>query len=170
MKSRQMALFTLCVLLGLPALRAKADDRSEIVALYHRLEVAQKAQSASGTLALLAPNFSYKSGDGKTHNAQEFVDQMKMQMKLVKRIRDTKMKVTKVVINGKRAKVTNDFAWSMEIEDTAKPGQLHVMASTGSVENELEKTSKGWKFLTLRTVSGKMTMDGHPIHPPTAAK
>jgi hypothetical protein len=163
------------------ACTAFADDKTEIVALYAKLEHAMKAQSSAQVLALLSPSFSYKDRSGKVLNGKEFADQINVQKTEIVAIKEMKMKVTQSLITGKTAKVTNEFSWAMEIADKAgqsgPKGMHHVMASTGVVENDLEKTPAGWRFLTLNTVNGKMTMDGKPMErrdvqppPPKGAK
>lgn len=152
---------------------SRADDQTEIAALYKKLESAMRAQSSEATLALLAPDFSYKARDGKILNGKQFADQLKVQKAGIKAVKEMKMKVTATHITGNTAKVTNEFSWAMQIEDArgqmGPKGMLHTMASTGSVENDLTKTPKGWRFVTLHTVNGNMTMDGKPIMRPGQA-
>ena len=163
----------LAILAAIPALitmpiAANADDKADIAALYARLQTAMKAQSPDLMLPLLAPDFSYKDRKGNVLNRKQFADQLNVQKKEVT-VKDIKLKIIRSVVKGKAAKVTNEFSWSMDIVDTVGQtgpkgkGTHHTLASTGSVENDLEKTPKGWRFLTLNTVNGKMTMDGKPM-------
>ncbi len=160
-------------LLAATCVGAIADDHSDIVALYAKLEHAMKAQSAEQVLALLAPDFKYTDRKGEIQNGKQFSHQIEVQKAEIVAVKKMKMKVVKVAITGNTAKVTNEFSWEMEIED--KTGQMkikgkhHIMASEGVVENDLEKTPSGWRFLTLKTVNGKMTMDGKPLERHTPA-
>ncbi len=150
----------------------KTDEKANIVALYKKLEMAEKTISTSGTLELLAPGFKYKNGDGKIIDGKQFTDQMQKQMSMVKAVKEMKLIVTKVVFKGKTAHVTDSYSWKMDIIDEkgrmGEPGITHTLASIGSVENDVIKTDKGWKFMTLQTSTGHMTLDGKP-YPPSAA-
>jgi hypothetical protein len=179
MKSFVAALLFSAATLLACAVTAHADDKADIIALYARLQHAMKAQSAEQVLALLSADFTYKDRNGNVLNGKQFTDQITVQKAEIVGVKIMTMKVIKTVITGKTAKVTNEFSWAMEIVDkdgqltdkgakSTVKGQHHVMASTGVVENDLEKTPQGWRFLTLNTVNGKITMDGKPMKRRTA--
>ncbi len=160
-----MALVSLCIVSGNAV---RADDRADITALYTKLQVAQKAQSVEDTYRLLAPDFHHTLRSGQQLNARQFVELIGTQKATGKQIKSMAIKVIKIDQQGDRAKVTNSFDWRLEYSDppltAGKSGMKHTLTSAGTVTNEICKTSRGWRFVTLQTVSGKMTLDGKKLN------
>ena len=156
------------VLLGSMPISAHADDKTEIVALYAKLQTAQKLQSAEQTLKLLAPDFHHATREGNTVSAKEFVELIQNQKSTGKIIKKMVIKVTGIELHGQTAKVTNSFDWTLDYSDPPagpeKVGLKHTLSSTGTVTNDLRKTPQGWRFVTLQTVSGKMVLDGKKLN------
>jgi hypothetical protein len=154
------------MLFSVSALRA--DDRTDITQLYTKLQAAQKAQSVEDTYRLLAPDFHHTLRSGQELNAKQFVELIGNQKSTGKVIKSMVIKVIKIDLHGDKAKVTNSFDWSLEYSDPplspGKPGLKHKLTSTGTVSNDLRKTTQGWRFVTLQTVSGKMTLDGKKLN------
>jgi hypothetical protein len=147
---------------------ARADDKADILALYVKLQTAQKQQSAEQTLRLLSPDFHHETREGNSVSAKDFVQLIENQKNTGKIVKKMVIKVTHIDLHGKSAKVTNSFDWTIEYSDPStvpdKPGLKHSLSSVGSVTNDLRKTAQGWKFVTLQTVSGKMTLDGKKLN------
>ena len=157
------------LLIAISGVQARADDRSEIDALYAKLTTALKNKTPEAVLPLEAPGFTSTSA-GKKINGQQLLEQMKMRNATTGPIKDVSVAVKKADIKGKTAKVVTDFAYTVEVVDKdghmGPKGGTHEMSMSGLVKNDLVKTTGGWKFLTMQQGSGKMLVDGKPVGPP----
>ncbi len=147
---------------------ARADDRSEIDALYAKLTAALKNKTPEAITALEAPGFTSTSA-GKTINGKQLLEQMKQRNATSGPIKDVSVSVKKADIKGKSAKVVSDFSYTVEVVDKdghmGAKGGTHEMSMSGLVKNDLVKTYGGWKFLTMQQGAGKMLVDGKPVGP-----
>jgi hypothetical protein len=165
-RSALLLLMVVPIAIGLSG-PVRADDRSEINALYSRLEQALKNETPENTLALETPDFRSYLATGKTLTGRGLVQQMKQQNAAVKSIKDVNIRVKTAKIVGKTAKVTTDFSYAVLIDDKdghiGPKGATHEMAMRGEVRNDLVKTAAGWKFKTMREGKGKILIDGQPV-------
>jgi ketosteroid isomerase-like protein len=170
MEERMKRFATLAAVLAAMSITgaARADDRKDIEALYAKLRQALMTNKPEATLALETPDFVAKQPDGSTMTGKQLVAQMKQEAagsKLTK----MDIKLDKIDVKGKTAKVVTKFIASGEMVDKAgmmgKKGAKHTMDVSGSIKNDLVKTAQGWKFKTMESLSESMKMDGKPFGP-----
>src|SRR4051812_13425642 len=79
---------------------ARADDKSEIAALYKKLEKAMAAKDANAVMAVGTKDFSYTEG-GKTLTGDEMMRQMKQQFAMMTGTPRSKTAILSCKVNGK---------------------------------------------------------------------
>jgi ketosteroid isomerase-like protein len=160
--------FTLSALLAaaalsLPVVSARADDKSDIHALYGKILAAMKAKDTKAIMALGTPDF-VSIDHGTKMNAQQTAQMMDMQFKMMKSMDSMKMNVEKLDIKGKNAAATTNYAFKVKM--TGQDGKLHTISDSGITKDTLVKTGKGWLFKTQETISQHSMMDGKPMPMP----
>ena len=149
---------------------ARANDRSDIDALYTRLEQALKNRTPEVTLELETPDFRSIGANGKASTGRQLVEQMKRQDAGVKSVKDVTIAVKRATITGKTARVVTDFRYTVMVDDKdghlGPKGATHEMGMRGDLKNDLVKTAAGWRFRTMETGRGKVLIDGKPVRNP----
>lgn len=144
---------------------ARADDKSDINALYTKIEAAMKAKNVKGIMALGTPDF-VTIDHGQKMDAKQSAAMMEQQFKMIKSFDSLKMKLSKIDIKGKNAVATTTYSFNGDI--TGPDGKQHKMADKGVTKDILVKTPKGWLFKSSETISQHPTMDGKPVPTPGA--
>jgi len=157
--------FTLSALLAAAALSlsvvaARADDKSDIHALYGKILAAMKAKDTKAIMALGTPDF-YSVDHGMRMDAKQTAQMMDMQFKMMKSMDSMKMNVDKLDIKGKNAVAMTSYSFSGKM--TGQDGKLHTMSDSGVTKDTLVKSAKGWLFKSTETISSHPMMDGKPM-------
>lgn len=160
-----LTLAALFVLSGLGT-AARADDRQEIAALYEKLRQALLHRDAHAARVLETPDFTTMEM-GKPVSGKQLEAEMKQEFAATKAVKQAKIKITKVTIQGKNAAVENDFHFTADIVDTTgqmgAKGLTHTLSMSGTNHNTLVKTAQGWRFKTFEEGTQKMSVDGKPF-------
>lgn len=147
---------------------ARADDASEIKALFKQLTTAMMAGKYDDTLKMETKDFKAVGPDGSSMTGQQMVATMKARDGMMK-LKSMDIKVQKLDIKGTSAVAESAFSTKSEMTDAAgqmgPKGKTHTMEMSGQAKNQLEKTKAGWKFKTFEQKVMKMTMDGKPFDP-----
>lgn len=140
---------------------ARADDKSDIAALYPKLSTMFMKKDFDGIMKTGAPDFKMKQG-GQTLDGKATMAMMKQQMGPAT-IKACSMKPTSIKIAGNKAVVLSDGSTTMVMK--GPDGKTHTMSDIGKSRDTLIKTKAGWKFQLIESLSEKMTMDGKPFNP-----
>ena len=145
---------------------ARADDKADIQALYKKVVAAFKAKDVKAIMAMGTPDFTMKER-GVTMNAKQSEAEIKQEFAMTRTLKKIVMNPDQIEVKGKNATVFSSFASEAVILDATgafgPKGKTHVMAGTGKMREMLVKTSKGWKFKSIETLSDNMTIDGKPM-------
>jgi ketosteroid isomerase-like protein len=140
---------------------ARADDKSEIKALYKKLERAMKAKDVKAILATGTADFTHKGAGMPTMDAKATAQMMEQQFKLMKSLDKVVMSPDKIMIHGGSATVLSSF--QMKGTMTMPDGKVHSMTDSGTSKETLVKTKKGWLFKVVEMGTSKPMMDGKPM-------
>jgi ketosteroid isomerase-like protein len=157
---------TLCLGLALAAVvtaaPAKADDRSEITALYAKLEKAFHKKDIKGVHATATPDFFMVENGRKSSGKQ--LDKELEQAFSMPAVSSMKMKPTKITVSGKKATAISDGTGKMTMVDP-KDGKSHTIVFVGTSREALVKTPAGWRFASSTMLKQTATRDGKPFDP-----
>ncbi len=151
----------------------RADDKSDINALYGKIIKAMKAKDVKAIMALGTPDFTSTEA-GHTMNAAQTAQVMETQFKMTKSLDSVTMKPTKIDIKGGNAVVLADYTFKGTI--TGQDGKTHKMSDAGVTKDMLVKTNKGWMFKSTESVKQNPMIDGKSVSmgggapPPTKKK
>lgn len=141
---------------------AHADDKSEIAALYKKLDKAMAAKDIQGVMAVGTKDFTYAEA-GRKLTAEQMSAQMKQEFAMVQGAPTTKTTILSCKVKGKMATVvTGDYG---EMQMAMQDGKPHTFVSNGKSTDTLVKTAVGWRVKSVVVTSNKMTMDGKPFDP-----
>jgi ketosteroid isomerase-like protein len=146
--------------LVLGVLPVRADDKSDITALYTKVAKAMKAKDINTILASGTPDF-VSIEHGTKMNAKQSKEMMEAQFKMMKSIDEVNMKPTKIDVKGTTANVMSTF--SMKATMAGQDGKAHKIVSSGSSKDIFVKTKKGWLMKSMESIDSKMMMDGKPM-------
>lgn len=141
---------------------ARADDKSDITALYKKLEKAIVAKDIKGVMATSTKDFSYTE-NGKTITGEAMSAQMQQQFTMMSGTPKAKFSIISIDVKGKSATVvsTDVTEMSMALQD----GKAHKIVASGKSKDLLVKTKDGWLMKTVTVLSNKMTLDGKAFDP-----
>ena len=142
---------------------ARADDKSQINAVYTTLTNAMRTKDAAAIKSLEGPSFTEKDNQGKTYTKVESNQMMRQQFEMVKSMIKFSLKVTGLKISGKTAAATTEFTMKGKMK-LPTDGNVHDVSITGSTKDKLVKSSKGWQFLSSEDLKQTMTVDGKPYN------
>lgn len=153
----------LCVVTLASASMGQARQKSVRTALepmYRKIEQAFMKRDINMFMALTAPGFTGKSGD-ETATADKVRMELGMQFAMLKEMKSAKMRISKLTLQGSKAVVVNEYAFSGIIEP--QKGTTVTMADKGITRDTWTKTAEGWRLLQLETVKSNPTLDGKPL-------
>jgi ketosteroid isomerase-like protein len=158
---------TLCLGLALAvvataAAPAKADDRSEITALYAKLEKAFQKKDIKGIHATATPGF-YIIENGKKSSGKQLDNELEQAFSMMG-MASMKMKPTKITVTGKKATAMSDAISKLTMADP-KDGKSHTIVFVGTSREALVKTPAGWRFTSSTMLKSTATRDGKPFDP-----
>lgn len=162
MKFRGLALCAILCLAGFSSI-ARADDRKDIEALYHKVEKAMMAKDVKGIMATGTKDFTY-TGEGQTMTGDKVSAQMQQRFQMMQGNPTCKFTIISCKIKGKTATVVSSDTTAMTI--AMQDGKPHKIVTTGKSTDAVVKTNKGWLMKSVTITDSKMTMDGKPFTPP----
>ena len=140
---------------------ARADDKSDIKALYPKVAALFMKKDVEGIMRIGTSDFKMKQM-GQTMDAKTVKGMLQQQFATVT-MKASVMKPTSIKVSGNKAVVLSDSKTSMVSK--GPDGKSHTIVSVGKGRDTLVKTKAGWKFSMVESLSEKMTMDGKPFDP-----
>jgi len=139
---------------------ASSNDKQQIRMLYTKLKNAMMTKNIAAIEKMESPDFT-ETEMGRTLNAKQANDSMKMQFRMIKQTKYINMDITSMKIEGKNAHVTTKFA--MEAVMMGQDSKDHTLKVTGTTVEMLVKTANGWLFKSEKDTGSKVVMDGKPV-------
>jgi len=141
----------------------RADDKTDIAALYKRVSASLKAKDVKGVVATGTPDF-VSIENGTKMDAKQSQKMLEMEFQSMKSIKELYYKPTKIEVKGTNATVLSNF--KMVATMGGEGGKTHEMTGSGTSKETLLKTKKGWLIKSMETLTSKSTMDGKPMQMP----
>lgn len=142
-------------------LSARADDKSDINALYAKLSQAFKAKDTKGIVALGTPDFTSKMPGRPAMDMKASEQGMDEGFKAMKSMDQVVMKPDKITIKGKTAVVMGHYSFKATV--MGPKGKTQTMTDQGTSKDVLAKTPKGWLFKSTETLTSHQMLDGKPF-------
>ena len=139
---------------------ASPKDKQQIRALYARLKNAMITKNMAAIEKMEAPGFS-DTEMGKTFTAAEANAQMKQHFASIKKMKHMSMQITNLNVKNKNAVAKTKYA--MEAIFSGPDKKNHNLKITGTTEDNLVKTAKGWLFQSEKDTGTKALVDGKPM-------
>jgi ketosteroid isomerase-like protein len=139
---------------------ARADDTSDIHALFYKLARSMSAKDSSGVMAVGTSDLTYIE-KGRVLSGNQIAEHMERRFRLMEGTPRCRFQVLSMQIKGRNASVlTSDFT---EAEVSGATGRMHKVIATGRSRDELVKSKRGWLLKTVIVQSSSMTMDGKQL-------
>ncbi len=144
---------------------AQAQDsasRAFFTKTYSRLNALTLKKDTTGLEKLFrqtsAPNFRYVDAHGKAIDGKALMQQMKMQLGMVKDFKRSTTKIERVSFKGNQAtvRVLSDYAMTMPGEK----GKIHVLTGKSVSDDLWVKSGAAWKLKQIKIVKEAATLDG----------
>jgi len=154
------ALFIACAAIST---YANNSDKDQIKALYAKLENALRSKDINAVEATEAPDFT-DTENGRKLSKAEANKQMKTEFASIKSLQVFKINLTSLKINGNTAHGTTTYSMKFKSAGmTSGDKTTHSYELTGSTEEDLVKTHKGWLFKSTKNKGSKLRVDGKPM-------
>jgi hypothetical protein len=144
---------------------AKADDTSEIKALYTKLTGAMKSTNyqASKTVldSITTPDFTYYGAKGDKQSETQMLGELKMQIEMTKHVIACTFTPSGIKVMGNKATANATSFWQGRVMWMDK--KEHTITSKSTSTNDIVKVGGKWKFSAVHTKTETMALDGKPM-------
>ncbi len=140
---------------------SRADDRSEIQALYYKVGRAMSSRDAVGVMACGTADMVYIER-GKSLYGDQISRRMEQRFRLMRGSPRCRVRVLSLTVKGKSASaLTSNFT---EAEVSGSGVSVHRVIANSTSRDQLVKTKRGWLMKSVFVLSDTMTLDGKPIN------
>lgn len=141
-----------------------ADVRKDLEAVYARLNSAMLKKDVSTVIGLCTKEFVYTTQSGENLTRGRMEDQLKAQMRAIKKVVTVTIKIDKVTQKGAEvvARTTGVFEADIMLSPDAKKASR--LKSTSVTDDTWVQSAGKWMLKKVKAVKETSTLDGKPFN------
>ena len=139
---------------------ARADDASDIRALFYKVSRAMSAKDAGAIMAVSTRDLTYIE-KGKILSGDQVYRHMQQRFRRMHGTPRARFTVLSMQVKGKSASVMTSDYTEAEVQGGTRD---HKVVANGRSRNELVRTKQGWLLKSIFVLSSSTTMDGKNLN------